>query len=109
MKKILIPHLGYTIFIEDISKAPKDIKEDMSDAYAFVSRDNFNTSTMYFHKDILVKKVPYHLIPTVFHETIHVLQNIALDRHIEFKLEKEHFGYLANYISNHILGVEYDV
>lgn len=40
----------------------------------------------------------------VAHEVIHVLGEICIDRHITFTNEKEHMGYLMQYILGRIIG-----
>lgn len=43
----------------------------------------------------------------VAHEVTHILQHICAVRHIEFKDETEHMGYLAQYLVGQILGYEW--
>ena len=43
----------------------------------------------------------------IAHELVHVLQFICLARNIDFRLEKEHMGYIMHYLMGRILGNEW--
>jgi len=98
MKTILIPHLHYKVFIKKPTK-----EKPFENAVAWVESNGFYSCTLYINQPIKQKD-----IPTLAHELVHVLQFIALERNIDFKLEHEHFGYLMNYMMNIILGYEYE-
>lgn len=45
---------------------------------------------------------------TLFHEITHALQFICEARNIDFILEQEHMGYIAQFVTNEILGWKYE-
>lgn len=94
--KIYLPHIHYTISVRDIKKAKMD---------GFVGK----AMTEKIDKNNCILWLPYPIKAsgTVFHEIVHVLQFICESRHIDFVLEQEHLGYIAQYISNRLLGLEY--
>jgi len=111
MKKVIpIPHLAYTVFViydenaEKLHKLAlkydKDITLDyVQDTTAFVI-PSIGSSCIAFRVD------PEEHTTTAAHEVIHVIQNICIDRHINFTKETEHMGYLMQYILAKVIGVD---
>lgn len=66
-----------------------------------ISRDTY-TGEIYLQFPIK----PEH-VGTVGHEIVHILQYIAEARSIRMDEEKEHFGYLFQYIYNELMGYDY--
>lgn len=97
-KKIYIPHIHYTVHFysgKDVLKIFKD-----QDGKAWTAKGKKESI-------ISVRKERDAKPGLLAHEIIHVLQNIADDQGIDFVDEKEHFGYLMQYILGKILGYEY--
>lgn len=93
--KIYIPHLHYTVNVKTFKKPP----EETPNAKRYVESIDGNTSNMY---------LPEKNTPTdIAHELIHILQNICLNRNIDFSTETEHMGYLMQWLMGKILGYEY--
>lgn len=97
--KILIPHLGYTVLY---GVNPKEFTGRQEKVVMFAENTNKNTGTIVF------RKVPTDLESgTVAHEIIHILQFICCRRNIVMEDEREHMGYLMQYIFNEIYEREY--
>jgi hypothetical protein len=94
--KIKIPHLGYTVHVKDIAKTP------YGDAVSYVLRIDNKSCEVYLKKNL--KRID---TPVVAHELVHVLQLICEPMNIDFDLEKEHMGYLMQYMMNEILEYDY--
>ncbi len=102
--KIKIPHIGYTVTIQDIKTAKGEARDFLSKGYlACAHRVDLNNSTIYVTLPIKVKD---HA--TLGHEIIHVLQHICDSRGIEFIHEQEHIAYIYQYIFNEATGYKYD-
>lgn len=107
MKKVVISHIGYTIYLKDIrkpSKLVKDIMKDKSYNWRACCEKSTHSSTIY-----MILPVKTVNIPTLCHELIHVFQNICESKGIDFVQEKEHISYLYQYTLNELLGLEYDI
>ena len=100
--KIKIPHLKYTVFILDKSKAVGITKEYLKTRNACAVRVNNTTATVFIKMP--VKQLQF---PLLVHELVHVLQYIARDRDMDFIQEQEHFAYIMHYILNQVLGYEF--
>lgn len=96
--KILIPHLGYTVFVKP--------KNNSRNHVAWVEADPKTPNECTLFMNLPVKTLE---IPTLAHELTHVLQFICESRHITFSEEKEHMGYLMNFLMNRVIGIEYNV
>lgn len=97
MKKIIIPHLGYTVNVKLPTK-----NKPLANAIAWVEYETNNECSLYIKQPIKA-----YQIPTLAHELIHVLQYVSEARHLHFGLEKEHFGYLMQWLMNEVLGYSY--
>lgn len=93
MKKIAIPHLGYTV-IHGIKKH--------NTFTMYCEKINNNSCAIYYPK-----KLSTNDLSTLAHEVVHALQYIAEARHINMINEQEHVAYLMQYILNEILGFRY--
>ena len=103
-KKVIINHLGYTVLLEDINKAPKELLEQIVGCVSCVEEIDRNSSAIWIK--LPLRKID---IPVLGHEIVHVLQNIAIQRNIDFKQETEHFGYMYQYIIASFLDMEYEI
>lgn len=102
--KIPLPHLGYSVYIEDITKyngKGKD-KTFLENAEMFVESLDDHSSIMW-----ITYPVEKEDIPTIAHETVHVLNNICKARLMTFENEEEHMAYIMQYILNAIIGRNY--
>ena len=90
--KIKIEHLDYTITVKD----PKSYKGE-KDFVAMVVPNDFYGCTLYIKRPVEKR----HL-STLAHELMHVLQFVAEERDIDMSSEKEHFGYLMEWLMNQI-------
>ena len=100
--KILIPHLGYTVYIKDKKLAKGLVKNYLVKMEACRETINNNSSIIWIK--LPIKPID---VPTLAHEVIHVLQHIAKEKDIDFIKEEEHFAYLMHFILNTTLGYEY--
>lgn len=96
-KKILIPHIHYTVTVICGGKAPVDLQN----ALAWAVSDGKYGCRVYLPKGRI-------LAGDLAHELIHVLQFIALERNIDFTMEREHFGYLMHWLMGEIGGRKYE-
>lgn len=97
MKRILIPHLAYTVNVKEPGK-----NKPITNAVAWVEWDSDNECSLYIKQPIK----PYQ-VPTLAHELVHVLQHISEARGIHFASEREHLGYLMQWLMNEVLGYSY--
>lgn len=104
MKKIYIPHLFYTVYICDKSKATGRVKKYLKDENMNACREISGSHASRIWIKMPIKPVE---VPTLAHEIVHVLQHIAKERDIDFKDEEEHFAYLMQYILNEALNYEF--
>lgn len=95
--KIFIPHLCYTVYV----KKPTKVKP-IENAIAWVQYRDRDSCELFINQPIKP-----HQVPTLAHELIHVLQLIAEERNIHFTSDREHFGYLMQWLMNEILGYHY--
>jgi len=96
--KIEINHLGYTVCVKDI-KSFKG-KHGLNNILAITQSDSKNQATIYIKKPIKDQA-------QLAHEVLHVLQWICIDRNISFTEEKEHMGYIMQFLMNEITGFTY--
>ena len=94
--KIVIPHIAYTVYVKDIDKNP------YGNSIAYAWKLDENSCELFFKKNLKPKDAP-----TVAHELVHVLQYICEGRGIDFSSEREHMGYIMQYMMNEILGYDY--
>lgn len=93
--KITIPHIGYTIHVKKFKE-----NDRINNGLAYVERTNQHSSTLY---------IPQCRNADLAHELVHVLQNICIDRNIDFITETEHMGYLMHYIYARVIGTDYNI
>lgn len=93
--KIKLPHIGYTVFVRPFKENKK-----VNNGLAYVERTSAHSSTLF---------TPKCRNGDLAHELIHVLQNICIDRNIDFTTETEHMGYLMHYLFAKATGTDYDV
>ena len=103
-KKIILNHIGYTVMLKDINKAPKELLEQVVGCVSCVEEIDKHSSVIWIK--LPIRKID---IPVLGHEIVHVLQNIAIQKNIDFKQETEHFGYMYQYIISSFLDMKYDV
>ncbi len=96
--KIYLPHINYTVHFY----SGKDVLRifDDQEGKAWTAKGEKESI-------ISVRKEKDAMAGVIAHEIIHVLQNIADDRGMDFVSETEHFGYLMQYILGKILGYEW--
>jgi len=95
-KDIYIPHLNYTVKVREAKNPP----EYLNNALNWVVSDGQYSCTLF------IEKKPH--AGDLAHELIHVLQFIALERNMDFKLEQEHFAYLMHYLIGQVMGWEFN-
>lgn len=94
--KIQIPHINYTVSIKPRSA---------------LKRDHFGlavTQDVDKHNAIMYIDNPKQYPCSVAHELIHVLGFIVERRGIIFENEREHMGYIMQYLMGEILGYKYE-
>lgn len=101
-KRIYIPHLNYVVYLKDIFSADPIARRSLNHYIALTEKTSYNSCTVYFRFPITDKD-----LPTLCHETLHVVQYISEDYGINFAKEKEHIAYLFQYILNGFLGLVY--
>lgn len=94
--KVYLPHIHYTVHILTFKKSPKELP--VAKAYTVKGADG-KSCAMYLPKNVKPG--------TVVHEVVHVLRYICEDKNMSFLLEEEHMAYIAQYLTNKILGYEY--
>lgn len=101
-KTVYISHLHYTVELVDINKVRFDSKLMLEDFEYFTQKVNPCKSVIYARLPVKNKD-----LSTLGHEIVHCLQNICHTYEIKFELEKEHMGYLFQYIFNELTGFHY--
>lgn len=94
--KIQIPHLNYTVSVK-----PRSAFKSPNPGFAL-------TENIDRHNAIIYIDNPKNYPCTVAHEVIHVLGFICETKGIVFENEREHMGYLMQYLMGQILGYEYE-
>jgi hypothetical protein len=94
--KIYLPHINYTVHVFTLKKRHKILPN--AKAYA-QKGENGKSSAIYLPS----KPTP----GTVAHEVVHVLRYICEARDMSFLLEEEHMAYIAQHLTNEILGYEW--
>lgn len=89
---IELPHINYKVIIKPFVKAPEGIENALN----YTTHDSEHQCTIYTKKETISADLA--------HEIVHVLQFIALDRNMDFKLEQEHFGYMMQHIMGKATG-----
>lgn len=107
MKKVIIPHLAYTIYLKDLRKPSKVVKDAMKDS-TFVYKACCEKGT-HFSAIYMFLPIKESDIPTLCHELTHAMQNICESKGIDFIRERESIAYMYQYALNELLGYEYDV
>lgn len=92
--KLYIPHLNYLV---NVKKVPAE--KPVYNAVSWVQWVKDGEVDVYIKTP--VTKTDSSLLA---HELIHVLQNIAEDRNIDFLKEGEHMGYLMQWLHGEIMG-----
>ena len=103
-KNITLNHIGYTVLLKNINKAPKELLDQIVGCVSCVEEIDKHSSAIWIN--LPIRKID---IPVLGHEIVHVLQNIAMQKNIDFKTETEHFGYMYQYIMASFLDMEYEV
>lgn len=95
--KIYLPHIHYTVKVKQ-----RTGYRGNHTAKWLCERTDKDTSTLYIDMPVSQAETP-----TLAQGLVHVIQNICEDRHMVLSLEKEHMGYLMQYLMNRVLGYEY--
>lgn len=94
--KIYLPHIHYTVTVRDFKK----FKGGGFSGQAMTEKVDKNNCILWLPHPIKANG-------TLFHEVTHALQFICEARNMDFVQEQEHFGYIAQLITNKLLGLEY--
>lgn len=97
-KTIEIPHLGFTVYVKDLSEL-EGVEKKGSGFTAQFGEDN----AVIFLEDVKknVKNIAY--FPTIAHEVMHVIQMLCEKYQMKAENEMEHLAYLMHYILRKIL------
>jgi hypothetical protein len=97
IKKIVINHLGYIIYVKDVNLGQHKDRFEM-----WTQKLDGCSCELYTYRKIALRDTP-----TIAHEVMHVLQYIAEDRGIDMSEERENMAYLMQYIMSQIMGMKY--
>lgn len=92
-KVIKLPHISYTVVIEQMTKA-----NDIGNADGYTEYVCAEECRMVLKLPIKGPKTASFLV----HEIVHVLQNICSGSHMTFENEREHTAYIAGYLFEEI-------
>ena len=102
-KKAHIPHLRATVHFMDLSKLKGVEVKGSAYTTIFEQDENMNLTVGIFYQNIEESVKRIACMPMIFHEIVHALQYICEQRSIDMELEKEHIGYMASFLTEHLL------
>lgn len=101
-KTIPIPHLKFTLYIQDMSKL-KGVEIEGGGYTTRIEGEEYHRKACIFFENVSeTVKNPLNF-PLIAHEVIHVLQIFCEDYSMTMEQESEHFAYLMSYILEEIV------
>ncbi len=101
--EIFIPHLNYLIKVKDLSKPEGAVISYKSSRNLKGCTHSINNTEGHIYINFPIK-IEHH--GAIGHEIIHLLEYIAEWRDIDFKIEREHFAYMFEFIFNSIVNIK---
>lgn len=100
-KMVYIPHIDYTVYLLDDSKSEGVVRVKFQNGSDVVAEKvNAKESIIYINLPATDKD-----IGVLSHDIVHVLQYIEEDYGAKFDKEKEHYGYISQFIWDSWLGI----
>lgn len=94
-KQVYIPHLKYTVWLLDKSRAEGKSAQKFDEGFVAVTEKMDGQSAIFADLNTLD-------LPTLAHEIEHVLQYIAEYYNMDYVKEKENLAYLSEYLTKEL-------